>query len=364
MKPNRKVRHHFFLALLKRQLKKPGFYLIVLLCLFFLYVFVQVVFPSVARQEFGVYIGDTRNKEQLRAVLKEQEGAFRMVEYPDRESLEADVTSGKADCGFVLDSRIDEVNSLEHMNGIADYICSTSTLKGELLKEKVFAAILQVVSGNLLAEMGRNGTVYEEQSEEIAEELEKYYQYYLDGNYTIQVQMETVEVPESSAEKAVRNFRLSSRISESRSFVLCGILIFACALIFARNRFSKESRNVYDALRGGERHRWRFLELLIPVFLITMVMTAAFLVLQIMQRDQDLTIALGLRAAAILLLYGVVCTLWAYVYSRLFPREEIYLFTIPVVVILAVVTSPAILDLGGVVPAAGVLKWFFPVSYL
>ena len=78
----------------------------------------------------------------------------------------------------------------------------------------------------------------------------------------------------------------------------------------------------------------------------------------------DLTIALGLRAAAILLLYGVVCTLWAYVYSRLFPREEIYLFTIPVVVILAVVTSPAILDLGGVVPAAGVLKWFFPVSYL
>ena len=147
MKPNRKVRHHFFLALLKRQLKKPGFYLIVLLCLFFLYVFVQVVFPSVARQEFGGYIGDTRNKEQLRAVLKEQEGA--------------------------------EVTSLEHMNGIADYICSTSTLKGELLKEKVFAAILQVVSGNLLAEMGRNGTVYEEQGEEIAEELEKYYQYYL-----------------------------------------------------------------------------------------------------------------------------------------------------------------------------------------
>ena len=129
MKPNRKVRHHFFLALLKRQLKKPGFYLIVLLCLFFLYVFVQVVFPSVERQEFGVYIGDTRNKEQLRAVLKEQEGAFRMVEYPDRESLEEDVTSGKADCGFVLDSRIDEVTSLEHMNGIADYICSTSTLE-------------------------------------------------------------------------------------------------------------------------------------------------------------------------------------------------------------------------------------------
>ena len=364
MKPNRKVRHHFFLALLKRQLKKPGFYLIVLLCLFFLYVFVQVVFPSVERQEFGVCIGDTRNKEQLRAVLKEQEGAFRMVEYPDRASLEADVTSGKADCGFVLDSRIDEVTSLEHMNGIADYICSTSTLKGELLKEKVFAAILQVVSGNLLAEMGRNGTVYKEQGEEIAAELNKYYQYYLDGNYTIQVEMETVEVPESKAEKAVRNFRLSSRLSESRSFVLCGILIFACALIFARNRFSKESRNVYDALRGGERHRWRFLELLIPVFLITIVMTAAFLVLQIMQSDQELTISLGLRAAGILLLYGVVCTLWTYVYSRLFPREEIYLFTIPVVVILAVVTSPAILDLGGVVPAAGVLKRFFPVSYL
>ena len=97
MKPNRKVRHHFFLALLKRQLKKPGFYLIVLLCLFFLYVFVQVVFPSVERQEFGVYIGDTRNKEQLRAVLKEQEGAFRMVEYPDREESGLRICAGFPD---------------------------------------------------------------------------------------------------------------------------------------------------------------------------------------------------------------------------------------------------------------------------
>ena len=364
MDGNRNVRHHFFLPLLKRQLKKPGFYLIALLCLFFLYVFVEVVFPSVSRQEYGVFIGDTVHGEQLKAVLKGQEDAFRMIEYTDRKSLEEDVTSGKVDCGFVLDSRIDGVSSLNQMEGIADYICSTSTLKGELLKEKGFSAILQVVSGNVLSEIGRSGTVYEEQGEEISEELLEYYRFYLEGNYTIQIAMETVELPQSAAEKAVRDFRGSSRLSDSRSFVLCGILIFACALIFARNRFSQESRNVYSALRGGERHRWRFLELLIPVLLITLVMSAAFVVLQLIRGEESFTMAQGLQAAGILLLCGIACTGWGYVYSRLFPREEIYLFTVPVIVILAIVTCPAILDLEGIIPAAGVIKWIFPVSYL
>ena len=365
MNTNHKARHHFFLPLLKRQLKKPGLYLIALLCLLFLYIFDQVVFPSVSQQKYGVVTAEAECEDQLMAILKAQDGVYQVVNYPDRATLEKEVIAGHVDCGFVLDGRIDKVMDLNHMDGLADYISSTATLKGTVLQEKVFAAILQVVSARILEDLTRGKKVYEEESDELTAEVMDYYKYYLDGNETLQIDLEIVQVPEGMADKVARTFRVSDTLPDARRFALCGILIFACALIFARNKFSTESKSIFGALRGAERTRWRFLEIVNPVLIISLGVAAAYLILQLTGGENGkLSVKTGLMTTGILILFGIICAAWAGLYSCIFLREEIYLFTVPVVVILSVVTCPAIINLGGLVPVLGVLKWIFPATYL
>ena len=365
MQENKNVRHHFLLPLLKRQLKKPGIYVIAMLCLLFLYIFDQVVFPSASQLKYGVVVKDSANGERLLEVLEAQDEIYEVIECPDRETLCQQVAAGKLDCGFLVDERLDQVKDLGHMEGIADYICSTATKKGLLLQEKVFAGMLQIISYNLLDTMSKDGSVYAEASPELTEELLQYYDYYLEGNNTLQLYVEDVQVPDSTANKVMEEWRLSSKVPDATRLGMCGILIFTCALIFARNRFSHESKKILNALRGEERVRWRLLEILIPVTILSAVIAFAYLLLQnVVDAKEVLSSGLTLRSVATLLIFGVVCALWAAAYSCLFPREEIYLFTVPVIVMVGIVMCPAIIKLGGILPVVDVFKWIFPVSYL
>ena len=129
--------------------------------------------------------------------------------------------------------------------------------------------------------------------------------------------------------------------SARRFVALIGILVFAAAVVFGRLRFSEESARFSGGLLPGKKKVWRFLEILAPVLLITLVLSVP-----LVRRLVSIDCPPGhtVQVLLLLLLSAVLSTAWAFVYASLFSSERYYISSIPLVLILCIVTNPQIFE--------------------
>ena len=358
MKANLKRWGGYCFLLLKKQLRRPAIYVLSALCVLLLVVFHNVVFPSVAQMSYGVYNDDALCGEDIIRTLENADDPYELVRYQSREALTEDVRAGRVDCGFVLDHRLDLVTSLSNLTGIVDYICSTATTKGALLREKVLSSVFRSISGQVLAFLTTNGLTFAQESEALTADMMAAYQRYLDSADTLQLLFETVDT-EETAEDGFKKLKEQEAGPYQRTLALAGILLFAAALVFARARFGKESKNMTGALRGKDRIAWVFLETLSPLLLAALVILIAALLLM-----PPLPVSRILWTALIFFIYAVCCAAWSCLYSLLFRREASFISSMVFVVVFSIITCRAFLDISAMVPALGLLRWFFPVNYL
>lgn len=192
MKTNKRKWGLYFRLLVKKQLKSPRIYCLMGLCLLFLLVFQNIVFPASYRMEYGIFLdGAECGQDVLDRLAKDD--LYRYVLVDSREALMDEVRAGRLDCGFVLDKRLDEVETLADLDKRIDYICSTSTTKGSILKEKVFAAYLMSAAKLMLAAYSRDGKTFAQESEELTRDITGLFTGYLERGETLQVIFETVE---------------------------------------------------------------------------------------------------------------------------------------------------------------------------
>ena len=361
MKNNKKLRTWPLLHL-KKHLHRPGFYLLSAFCLFLLYIFMQVVFPTSERMTYGILARNVENLPLILEKLEDDSDIYTYVLFDDREALNTEVRSGRLDCGFVLDERLNAITDLTKMDRCVDYICSTSTTKGVFLKEKMFAAVYRMVLKQLLLSYANDGVSFKNPSPEIADVLMAAWQKYLSGQETLQVVFEEANVSVGNTEESFGSLVVTRSGLAAKGLALCGMVIFAFAIVFARTRFGTESRQMASALRGRERILWQLLEILMPVLAITVLVIIAYLF--ILASQGELTGAAGLKYSLAFILYGFVCTVWAGIYSRPFRSEGVYLCSIVCVLLLSIITCRSFINIQNLVPILKISRYFFPVNYL
>ncbi len=411
----------YYTLLQKRQLRSPAVYLLAGLCVFFLYVFQNVVFPVSYRLDYGICVdGADCAPDMLESLSKD--GLYRYILYDSREAMMDEVRAGRIDCGFILDARLNAVTGLKRLNGLIDYVSSPSTAKGSILREKVFAAFLSCAAGQMLSAMTTDGKSFAEEGEDLTADMQATYRSLMENREAMSVIFETVDTAgslgssgssadgnlgsfgsgtagslessgnstaaslESSGNKAAGSaagtgdalvqkntqsagdstaaveFALSDVSLLDKFLGLCGTVIFAAAIIFARSRFLTECRSVTEAMRGTDRFVWPFLNVFTQVLPVSLPVLIAYLAgLGIYG---SLTPAKALISVPAFMVYAFVCSLWAYLYSLLFRKEAMYLGFIVGIIILSLITCKPFFRIGMFVPPVEAMKWIFPVNYL
>ena len=361
--------------LLKRQMRGPKVYILSALCIFLLYVFQNVVFPVSYRMEYGVFVDGAVCGEEIIERLKKDD-LYHVLVFDSRKAMEDEVRAGRIDCGFVLDSRLNGVKSLRNLRKLAEYVTSPSTAKGVVLREKVFAAFLASAAGQMLVSFTENGEIFETESDALKQDMERTYRYIHENTEVIEAIFETVDISASekkeNAASAAENERRSSEaavefalsdVSLLDKFLgLCGIMIFSAAIIFARSRFSSECRRMVAAMRGADRTAWPVLNIITQVLPVSIAIIAAYIAG--MHIYGCLTPALAVKSFVVFLLFGIFCSVWAYLYSLLFRKEAMYLGCIVGIIVLSLLTCKPFFRVGMFIPVVEAMKWLFPVNYL
>lgn len=351
--------------LMKKQLKKAGYYVCIALAILAAAVLIRVTSPS-EEGAYGVYNGGGETAEKLIGALQEdsekqaEDGGnlseSRCVVYTDPERMKRDLYAGQIDCAFVLDSRLDQALGQMSLTGCADYYCTPSTSEGEILKEKIYALLFQEYARHKLTSYAEDGETFQsegsgtesekEQEKEIEAALEEKFESYQKDPDLFQVKFVTENgkgEAEAGADSGVR-----------RELSVCGVLLFVLALIFARARFSEEHRRVMMALGRGEGRIWSFAEVLAPMI----PASAAFWIFLTVRGIG------GWRGAAAVLAGMLLCTLWSTVFAAFFRREAFYLFSLMAAVTLCVLTCPSFFAYSSLMPSIAWLKWLFPLQYI
>lgn len=352
--------------LMKKQMKEAGFYICLALSLVAAVVLIRVTAPRTAGA-YGVLNGGGETAEEVVRMMTDgsdseeeqtDEGAdagtdVRCVTYTDLSQMKRDLMAGRIDCAFVLDERLDEAVADGDLSGCADYYCSPSTSQGEVLKEKLYAGLFSCLARQTLINYAQDGETFESsvdtEEKKIEEALLEKYESYRKNPDIFQVNFVT-ENGETAEEDAASS-------DTERVPAVCGILLFALALIFARVRFTAEHRRIVAALSRREGRAWSFDEVFSPVLLTA----AAFWVLLLVYGG-----AFRKRWAVLLVvffLYAVLCSAWSVLFAGLFRSEAYYLFGILIVITLAALTCPSFFAYASLTPALAGLRWIFPLQY-
>ena len=346
-------------VLLKRRLKKPSFLLILCTGLLLQYLLGSLILPDVRNTQIGILNRGGIAADRITENLKKTKSRYSYRYYTSEEAMREDTATGRIDSGFILDERLDSAEA-GALSDRVTYVCSTSSSKGELVKEELFSLILEVLSEKFLYDMTTGGSITKDSSESSAEAVVGTYRDLLSGGEVLDVFFEDSEsgerIPVSEAGQGLpEDSEGASAGSGSRIAVL---LIFGAALFFAADRFHGGEQSLLHTLRPAGRRRFILADEMTAVFLFTAALTAFSLF------TGSAAPAGALRRTAAFLVCVPLTALWASGFARLFRKEALYLYAVLSVVVLAAVFS------GGQLPAVNVLtrsfswiKWLFPTTW-
>ena len=357
-------------VLFKRQLRTPAFYAVAVLMLAVQLILGTAALPSADNTAVGIFSDESTTASAIAERLLSESGTYRYQLYNSRDELKEAVAGGRIDCGFVLDERIDAALSSENkikasgtdlmipnLKGTIDYITSTSTTKGEAVKEAVFACLLDVISPQLLSDAVRTGTIFKDADETTVEQVldemtlveasgstfnVAYARVNHDGHIT------TLEVGENLTAEGETAYS-DSRNSSVKA--VTGILIFAAALLFASSLFHGEERALIRCFRSRAL-LFQTLGIFVPLLLTGAALSPALLIC-----------GTNVLHTAILLPYIAVCAAWTALFVRLFRHEAVYLFITVLLIIGAILLNPSFSGLSGLISSVSWIRYLLPTTW-
>lgn len=332
----------------KRQLLRPSFYLLMAGICFLLYLTENIIIPGAGNTQVGIYAEDSTYGAKVKENLLAQTDGLEFVEVSSEEELVQDVYRGIYDCGFVLTADLDEALESRDLTESITYIYATSTTKGFVAKESVYAVLFQYLSEEILIEKVEDGSLFEDTGEdssgEAVETVLEYNRNYLNSDEVFQVEFAGDKEDGSRKEEAMAD----------TLYGILGTCIFAAALLYGRYRFSAEYGNIGKKLLPKERRRLLAAYIFVPVLIAGIVLQA---LTGWMEGKQEP----GRFFAMIF--FCLLCTVWTFLFSALFRREQKYLCSICAVLILNCLICPVFFDLSVYIPAVGVVQKVFPLFY-
>ena len=196
---DRLIRMGSLAILLKRRLKKPSFWFVLLLGLITLRLVGTAVLPDASNTEVGLMDSGGVYASAITKELLGGRSVYRYRLYTDRSALFDDVASGRLDCGFILDSRLDQAAESGDLTACADAVVSTASTKASAVKEEIFTILLSKYSDQLLSDQCDRGQIFKENTEEAKQALLESSRSLASGDAVLQVFFEDAGTGELTA---------------------------------------------------------------------------------------------------------------------------------------------------------------------
>ncbi|MCR5526069.1 MAG: ABC transporter permease [Lachnospiraceae bacterium] len=318
-------------VIIKRNISVPG---ILAMCIFTagaIYIYSEAVLPSVSNKVIGVCSSD--DNEYAESIFKEDTG-FDYTRYTDEKTLREDVTSGKADCGFVISDNGENIC----------FITSGSSTKGYVAKERIYSAVFGKIAENKVTELAHDNTVFTEAGDEAADDAIKAYRDFQNSEYVFTVNY-----------KDIGNEVKNSEMSGGSSLGLLAAAIFILTLGFGRYRYTDEFKNISRKLPIRFSKLYLFGNILIPGLVMSEILVIMSAVFFGFTGLPDV-----LRAIPSVLLASV----WGMIISGICVKDETYLCTMFSIFIVSLLVCSVFFDISEMLPMLKMIRILFPENIM
>ncbi len=288
----------------------------------------------------GFYIED-KNDEIIGEKLIEYKGIFKFLPYTDKKTLKDHILKGDLECGYIFKENF--LNSI--LNGdIENKVTILNVNDSNIYKisyEVVFAQILDALSSDfLLKYLQDNFEGYN--INELNENINKYFNYYIDNDETFKIQYETIDNKPLTADK---------NISPIREFI--GLYIFIIALFGLTNAY--ENKFILRKINKKQKFIISQISIIIPIFMaILMGLILIF------------TFGIGeniLKEIGYMLIYFIALVAFIEILYFLIPNKYMLYTSFPVFIILSLIICPIFIDFSLYLKPIKIIQMLLPLTY-
>lgn len=330
----------WYVLLLKMYIKKRSTWIQVCGMILLVGMVLSLHVPDAENRKAGFLVSKDAAAELLLKYLQE-ESEFTFVTYDSLEQLETDVKNGSIECGFWIEKHLEERLSQGNWKGCIHYISTPFTVKGEVMKESVYAAFFRVYSDKLLE--SRETLFFEDSSEkrrirwltrshELWEEKQVF-------------QAEYREVPTAYEKKVYRVYPLQGMV---------GLYLLLVLLLSQGKRFEPSGRAVEKAMTESERF-WYTCDEILAAGTVSVLSGLLLVLCSPVSRGvlQEIT------AMALFLVWAL---LWVQMLGRLLRSMEGLMSVLLCVIAVNLLICPVFIDLSQYVPAIRYIKCISPLG--
>ena len=332
----------WYILSVKEHIKKRSSWLIVIGMFFFIWIITSISVPNYRNMYVGILCGESEAAGQIKEDLQREE-AFIFIEYEDSKLLYEDVQSGRIECGFIFSEDMDEKMKNGQLRDTIQYIASIFSTKGEVLKERVYAAFFRLYSEEILEDLEPEifGNHSEKRMQKIIERKRMYEK--SDEIFRMYITEVDGETDKFQADEPINSYR-----------GLIGLFLFLVMFLAYGKTRLKEGDSVELALGVNERYCYRYIRMLAAITLPGMA--SLFLLLRNVQSQ-------GFFAeSAELLIYILLCGLWISIIGNGLRKMEHMPMWMIGIVILHLLVCPVIMDFSRYIPALRVLRYLLPLG--
>lgn len=290
---------------------------------------------------------DAAGEEPEDAAQKESDG-FRFYLCPDLETLQEDVETRRAECGYVFPDDLEEMlDSGQWKRSIILYR-APSTVADALSSEVVFAALMEEYGKEILMDFMTSDQLFAELDQELVRrETEELWEKYRSGGSTFSFVYETAQ---GEAADAKGTAALPAR-------GLAAVWLFMAGLFAAVTVSQDERRGLFVSLPAGQRGVCRVAVMAGPAALAALSGLLGLAAAGILEPLWYEAAAMGIYLAAVVAFSAVL--------QRLIPHPAAICSLIPVFLLGSLFLCPVFFDAGRLVPRLETLgRLFLPFYYL
>ena len=338
----------FYLSL-KRQTKRFFFLLLLISLPTGLWFFREAENPEEDSIAIALYAGESDWNLQVADELLSGEHSFEIYISSSEKELRKDVAARKAECGYIFPEDLRERMESGRYKRSITLVTAPSTAADKLSSEVVFSGLFSVWGRSLLETYSRDGKPFQGEKE-VWQRLETLYDAYLENGSTFAFQYETAGGDKIGKPSMKQTFPARG---------MTAVFIFVLSLTAAVTACEDERRGLFSTLSGVSRETAVISCLAAPVFLACISGFAALVVSGEAESGEWFSEIFRL------LIYGGMCTLFAWGVCRIVKNPLAVACLIPFFAVGSLVFCPVFIDLSPLLPWASLAaKFFLPWYYL
>lgn len=351
----------WFWMLLKRQLKKPSLYIVIICMVVCCFVIRSAASGFTVNLAVGIMNEDTGEKQaedgddagiaaDITELMESHRGLFRFVVYSDEEELKNDVRGSKVYAGYIFQKDFWKTVKDQNIKNSVKVISPKDSMIPKITNELVFSYVMQEYAyALLLYDTFDRSYLRDEDREEMADVLRGYYEENLTNGSTFSVKYHGAKAVNGNVKLDI--FDYISPVIDG----ICAVMIFLaglCGTITLREdktcgTFARFNRR-QTALTG-----------LAEIFISVMITSAAAFAILIMTGRYAGTAGEVLH----ILLYAAGVTIYCFAVNLVIRNKTFFIAMTPVFLMASLLFCHIFLNLELLVPQLKYIAMFLPPSW-